>query len=286
LQKLKFCNNFKLIMKIRSRKLPAGWYPDKATELEAMLKSWSLNKSGDVFSGIIAPHAGWFFSGKIAWQAWQQGMEADCIAIIGGHLPAEVPFMYFAEDGFSSPKGVINNCLDLTDFISSALQAIPDERPDNTIEVHLPMAAERYPNIPLACFRAPNSLRAAQLGLRLAEYAKKTNKRIFAVASTDLTHYGRDYGFEPGGPGPKGFAWARKADNKIIDSFLALNEQAAFNCAEEDSSACSVGAVIALIAYLKEMGALNAKLVARGSSDDIMPGNSNSVGYCSIGYSS
>ena len=274
-------------MAIRPRTLPAGWYPTSRREIEARLGAWTRTDNVSRGTGAIcgiAPHAGWSWSGRVAWSTWRAAAEADAMVIVGGHLPAGAPFLYYAEDGFDTPMGMVASDADMVAAAVKAVDARPDTRADNTVEVHLAMAAARFPALPVACFRAPADQRATRLGQAIAEYAMATGRRIFVVGSTDLTHYGASYGFEPGGPGPGGFAWARRADDAIIDAFEALDAEQALRLAERDSSACSVGAALVAIAYAKAMGASGAHVLMRTSSDQEAPGADASVGYCSVVY--
>lgn len=274
-------------MRIRARSLSEGWYPGRRNEVEAMLGAWgrvdeAANAAGAV--SAVAPHAGWYFSGRIAWSAWRSAREADAVVILGGHLPAGAPFRYWAEDGYETPSGIITADAGLRDALASRVDARPDAAADNTVEVHLPMAAARLPGLPVACFRVPGDLRAAEFGEALAEYQESSGRRLFVLGSTDLTHYGKPYGFEPAGPGQEGFAWARKADEAIIESFLAMDAALALERARDDGSACSVGAAVAAMAFASRLGADGARLLMRGSSDEKTPGADASVGYCSVAF--
>ena len=274
-------------MSIRSRILPDGWYPGTSGEIKARLEAWGRVDGAASVAGAMAaivPHAGWTYSGRIAWAAWRSAAEADAIVILGGHLPAGAEFRCFMEEGFETPLGTIVADAALRDYVATETSAISDTSADNTIEVHLPMVAFAFPGVPVSCFRAPNDSSANTLGIAIAEYAKKSQRRVFVVGSTDLTHYGPSYGFTPGGPGPMGFTWARRADKAISEAFLAMDEDLALERAESDSSACSVGAALATIAYAKSMGATRSRLLMRGSSDEISPGGDASVGYCSIAF--
>ncbi len=274
-------------MSVRPMSLPKGWYPTERREVEARLDAWNRVDGAaraDGAASAIAPHAGWYYSGRIAWSAWSSAAESDTVVVIGGHLPAGSGFRYYEEEGFSTPFGAVAADRAMTDAVARALGAVPDRSADNTVEVHLPMAAYRFPKARMACFRAPNDASAADLGRAVADYAEASGVRAFVLGSTDLTHYGRSYGFEPAGPGPEGFAWARRADRAIAEAFVAMDEEAALKKAAQDGSACSVGAALAAIAYAKRRGALRSRMLMRGSSDETAPGSDSSVGYCAVAF--
>jgi len=273
----------------RKRMLPEGWYPFHKNETEAYLDGWSRTDSHSHENNAIAaiaPHAGWYYSGRIAWSAWLSAIQADEVLIIGGHLQAGSAFRYWKHDVFESPFGDIKAATELVSFLRYSCNAEEDNSVDNTIEVHLPMMAYRFPGATLACFRAPNDKRSAELGVAAASYAKTTGKRLFVLASTDMTHYGKSYEFEPAGHGAKGFAWARKKDEALCEAFLSVDMDKALLLAARDSSACSVGAAVAAMTYASEMGYTSSKLLMRGSSDEMHLNSDASVGYCSIAFMS
>jgi AmmeMemoRadiSam system protein B len=267
--------------------LPEGWYPAVGREVETKLGAWDRVDAASQAENALAcigPHAGWYFSGRIAWAAWRSAADSDAVVIIGGHLPAGSGFRFSPEDGFETPLGTMVTDTALRDAVALAVSAVADKGADNTVEVHLPMAAHRFPGIPVACFRAPNDAHAAQLGLAIAGHAESTGKKIFVFGSTDLTHYGSAYGFEPAGHGPEGFPWARRADKAIVEAFVAMDAEAALKRAQADGSACSVGAAIAALVYARHMNAVRPRLLMRGSSDEIAPGGDSSVGYCAVAF--
>lgn len=274
-------------MAIRSRRLPDGWYPSSGLEAGAKLDAWArLDENTRVGGAVaaIAPHAGWYFSGRIAWSAWMSAGEADVVVIVGGHLPAGADFRLYPEDGFDTPFGVVPADVELREAVSRAVAARGERGSDNTVEAHLPMAARRFPGIPVVCARAPSDERAAGLGTALAEYQESSGRRLFVLGSTDLTHYGKAYGFEPGGPAPGGFAWARRANKEIAEAFVSMDESEALRHAELYGSACSVGAAVTAMAFAKRLGATASRLLMRGSSDESAPGSDSSVGYCAVSY--
>ena len=84
-------------MSLRKRSLPRGWYPfdekDCRREIESYLEGWSPppSISGRGIGGIV-PHAGWYFSGKLAARVFyslKSKGKVDVIVLYGGHLGTE-----------------------------------------------------------------------------------------------------------------------------------------------------------------------------------------------------
>ena len=271
-------------MDIRGRTLPPGWYPGSRDEIEQVVAGWqaaSTAVSGTALAAI-APHAGWFYSGRLAWAAWQAACEADTLVILGGHRPAGSSLLVSMQDAFDTPLGLIQADEETRSLLFAGLETSADKQADNTLEVHLPFAAYRYPKAKVVMARVPNDARAVDFGRHLAEVAAKSMRRFFVLGSTDLTHYGPSYGFEPGGEGAEGKAWARAADDRIIQAFMSFNDAEALKAANR-GAACSVGAALAALSYAKARGATKSELLGRSSSDEIMKGSSF-VGYCAVAY--
>ncbi len=269
----------------RPRYLPPGWYPDDAAGVKGFLRRLKGEGLQERFwaKAAIAPHAGWDFSGRCAWLAWQAAAEADVAVVIGGHLPEGWGFLSAPAARVFTPLGSLSVDAELDEFIRRELGAKPDDAVDNTVEIHLPMLKSRFPDARLGWFRAPNGPEASRLGLALARYAQSSGKRLFVLGSTDLTHYGPSYGWMPGGRGQSGRQWAREADEAITQAYAAMDEAGAMALARERAASCSVGAAVAAIAFARAQGADRGRVLATASSADIHPGESF-VGYCSVAY--
>ncbi len=100
------------------------------------------------------------------------------------------------------------------------------------------------------------------------------------MASTDLTHYGPHYGFEPKGRGPEALRWVREQnDPAFIDAVAGGDAGQVLAVAQRRHNACSAGGVAALMALAAAEGAAFAPL-AYATSADARPGDrDNFVGY-------
>lgn len=274
-------------MKIKKSELPPGWYPRSRDAVLAQLEEWNKNTgpvSGKKALACIAPHAGWSYSGELAWLSWQSLIDAETVVIIGGHRPAGSPFVIAGEYAYESPFGPVKADIQLASWLATRLDTVDERWMDNTVEVHIPMHAARFPESKALWMRAPNSMAAMELGNALAEYHGSTGRRIAVMASTDLCHYGPNYEWSPAEGGEAGRDWAKKADKRIVDAFLKMDMSQALSLANTERSACSVGAVIAAMAWARSLGVREGKLLGLSSSYEKMESDSF-VGYCSIAYS-
>jgi len=281
-------------MNRRKRILPRGWYPfdggDCKKEIESYLEGWTPSNlpSSNGLGGIV-PHAGWYFSGRLAARVFytlKSKVKADVVVLYGGHLSAEDLPRVVTEEACETPIGDIETHATFVKNLMKSLE-MKKESPtsgDNTIEVQLAMVKYFFPEAKLVALRSPLSLKAETLGREVAEIAKKEGIAIVAVGSTDLTHYGPNYGLLSKGTGPASVEWVKKVNDKgFIDRALSMDAEGLLKHAVENDSACSAGAAISAMATCRALGAGKGVLLDYYTSYDIMPDNSF-VGYAGIVY--
>jgi len=280
-------------MSRRSRTLPRGWYPvDKKEcqrEIESFLEGWSTAVSLKVVRGGIVPHAGWYFSGMLAARVFhllKSKSKADMIVLYGGHLGPEDPPRMVMENSWETPFGDME--MD-TEFARSLMKRIevktegPDSG-DNTVEIQLPMIKYFFPDAKLLAIRSPSSLKSKSLGEEVARLAEERGISILAIGSTDLTHYGPNYGFLTKGIGPASVKWVKEENDKgFVDRAMKMDTAGLLKHALENDSACSAGAAASAISTCKALGAEKGILLDYYTSYDIMPDESF-VGYAGIVY--
>ena len=242
-------------MQIREYSLSAGWYPRDPEEVKAFLSGFKA-KNADAGTlpsakAAIAPHAGWFYSGGIAARAVScLQPDAETIVVIGGHLPAGSPALFAMEDAVRTPFGLINIDKDLRSILMTEENCCEDRYRDNTVEVLLPMVHYFFPKANLLWLRLPADMRSFGTGKIISGAAAKLKRKVNVLGSTDLTHYGQNYGFSPYGAGQKALNWVREVnDANFIKAVEAANPDEVLLCAERDNSSCSAGAVLGALGF-------------------------------------
>jgi AmmeMemoRadiSam system protein B len=248
--------------------LPAGWYPRNSEAIDGFLKPFAGKTGAEGAAAVIAPHGGWYFSGKtaaLAISALDRG--AETVAVIGGHLPRGAPFLFAGEEGIKTPLGVMEIDRELAGELGRELSGRPDTYQDNTVEVLLPMVRWFFPRARLLWARFPAEASAFDAGRLLAEKARLLGRRLVLAGSTDLTHYGRNYGFSPRGGGKEALEWVKQEnDAAFIRAVLSGDRAGVLRRAGEDHSACSAGAVLAAMGFA---GRAKAELLAYTTSADV-----------------
>jgi AmmeMemoRadiSam system protein B len=271
-------------MNLRKSCLPSGWYPQTAQGVSRFLEKILLeNDDGANAPAAAAPHAGWYYSGAIAARAMLSlERDAETVALIGGHLPGGSSPLIAGEDALETPLGEAPLDQELGAAIARALDCKPDRYADNSVEVLVPLAHCLFPRAKLLWLRFPAEKSAFDAGREMARIAGRLGRKLAVLGSTDLTHYGENYGFSPRGEGEKALSWLREVnDARFIEAVKSGDPGAILRRAEEDRSACSAGAVLGALGFALERGAGNAELLAYGTSADQSPGEvpGSFVGY-------
>jgi AmmeMemoRadiSam system protein B len=272
-------------MSVRKRYLPPGWYPWSADQTRAAIAELTqppVRERPPSIAGV-APHAGWEFSGRLALEVLSTLSPAlDTIVIIGGHLGPADGILCAFEDAYETPLGSVPSDLELMEKVRGSLPIREDRHADNTVEIHLPFVRHLFPRVRALGFRAPPSREAEALGAALARVAEELGRAIAVVGSTDLTHYGSNYGFAPSGSGEEALKWVREVnDRRFIESVLGLDVGSTIDRALRERSACSAGGAIAAMGFARAMGATRGELIRYMTSFEVHPAESF-VGYAGI----
>jgi AmmeMemoRadiSam system protein B len=269
--------------------LPPGWYPGSQSgcrdEIAHYIKGVKPLPAGTRVYGGMVPHAGWYFSGRLAAQVFHlaaQSSQPDVVCIFGGHLGGTTPPLLVAEDAWETPLGDVSLATEFYVPLRRRLAMRQEQPGDNTIEVNLPFVKYFFPQAKLLAVRSPQSAKALELGEAVAAVAAELNQTLLVFGSADLTHYGPNYGWFPQGHGPGAVRWVKEVNDKhFLDQCLKMDGLGAIEAANRDQSSCSAGAPAAAMAAAKKLGATKALLVDYYTSYDVMPGDSF-VGYGGI----
>jgi len=274
-------------MVIRRRSLPPGWYPSGRGEIVRRIEEFlkASPEPSPPACAAVAPHAGWEFSGRIACRALRcLPSDTETVVVVGGHLGQGEGVLAAFEQGYETPLGAVEADLELLEALRGRLEVSEDRYADNTVEIQLPFLRHLLPRARALALRASPSQAALRLGEALAACARETRRRTAVVGSTDLTHYGPNYGFSPRGSGTEAVKWVREVnDRRLVEALLGLQLEQALELAHREHSACSAGGAVAAARFARELGCARGELLEYATSHDVYPGSSF-VGYAAIIY--
>ncbi len=245
--------------------------------------------------GAIVPHAGWSYSGPTAACAFKLLAAAprfDAFLVFGAVHTYGVEIASAYPDGaWSTPLGDIAVDAELAAAIvrearGAAAAGAAAHDGEHSIEVQVPFIQRMSPGSMLCPVAVPPDARAAEVGRAAARAAKSLGRRIAVLGSTDLTHYGRRFGFAPRGAGEAAHEWAKTVnDMKFLDAVLSLDPLAALAEASEGQSACGAGAAAAAVACAAGLGAGRAALLRHTTSFEVAGGSARDfVGYAAVAF--
>ncbi|WP_431558422.1 AmmeMemoRadiSam system protein B [Methyloceanibacter sp.] len=179
----------------RPAAVAGSFYPRAKAELEAAVETFmsqAAKRAASGLIGLIAPHAGYVYSGPVAASAFaalDTGATFERVLLIGP--PHYVPVQGIAAPSsrmFATPIGEIEVDQEtIAALLDAGLITINDRAhaPEHALEVELPFlqrALGRFRLIPLLVGDAPPEETAAVINAVLDE-------RTLLVVSTDLSHY-------------------------------------------------------------------------------------------------
>ena len=246
-----------------------SWYPATAEECEKSIQDFLKEKQGPApgrFMGGIVPHAGWYYSGSIACRviaSLKSDEKIDTILLFGAHMHKQSEPFILTHGIIETPLGDIEVDRQLVDKICACIsirQRSPFKFPDdNTLELQYPFIKYFYPDAKIVVCGVAPSFFAAIIGSMAIEEARKLSRKVRVVGSTDMTHYGPDFGFAPAGTGREAVEWVKNINDKnAIKAMVEMDESNIIAQGLEHKNMCCPGAAAAGIAALKKLGAVNA----------------------------
>lgn len=281
-------------MAVRRTDFAGSWYPGEESDCRKTIEMFARKAEpcpddGAKVIGGIVPHAGWFFSGSIACNVvfcLSQKDSCDTCLIFGRHLRPKSANYIMPEGAWQTPLGHVEIDSEVAEVLLSeftfTVESPTSHEPDNTIELQLPFIKYFLPNASIVPLGLPPSPLSLEIGRRAAEICLEKGRSTLALGSTDLTHYGYNYGFVPKGAGKDAVDWVKKVnDRRMLDLMEGMADEEVIQEALKNSNACCSGAAAAAISATRELGAKSGKILAYSTSYDVRA-DSSFVGYVGV----
>jgi AmmeMemoRadiSam system protein B len=272
----------------------AQFYPgDCRAQIEAFKKGFKPPETPNKVVAGIVPHAGWFFSGATAAKVFLtiKARQAPRTFILLGsvHMPGVWKNSVYASGSWETPLGQVSvdeqMARHLIENMQDLLVSDPTAHKDeHSIEVQTAMIKYLFPDSKIVPIAVPPGKDAVRLGYGIGRLVKEGGLDAVVVGTSDLTHYGDNYGFSPAGYGRPGYEWMLQNDRRVIDLAITLRPEEILPEAVAHRNACGAGAMAGTVAAAKEMGAGIGHLLEHTTSYDVYPqGEFNmAVGYAAI----
>jgi MEMO1 family protein len=228
--------------------------------------------------GIIAPHAGYIYSGAVAGSTYAQVDVPDRVVILGPNHTGlgRSRKALWPQGTWETPAGKVPVDAELAAAIARLDPTVaPDplaHLQEHGLEVHLPFLLARNPNVQIVpIVLAGLSLKEAeQLGEAIAEAYSEIGAPPFIVASSDMSHY------IPA-------ADAKSLDSLALDRAVALDPKGLFRTVEEnDISMCGYLPATAMLTAARKYNAKDAHVTRYANSGDVTGDYDSVVGYAGV----
>lgn len=284
-----------------------GFYPgDRETLLRTIEKCYlnpngpnmrpRVNQSGSrkIVAGI-APHAGYIYSGPIAASLYYQ-IAADGVPetfVLVGPVHGFGAGVGVMKRGiWRTPLGDVGIDEEFSDALLGNADILAEDSSvhegEHSLEVQLPflqsLFGERFHIVPIATSLGDPET-CAEIGKAIVKTITETNRDTVIIASTDMTHYGINYGYAPVGMSPIGkiLDWVKDIDSKAIENIKTLDETKFLRfVSEKQMTMCGYAPVAAAMVAARESGISKVELVKYATSYDTQGSRDAIVGYCSM----
>lgn len=281
------------IARVRPMAFAGSFYPGGPHACAAMIDRLRPHELLPSTVGGLVPHAGWSYSGRTAALTILSlaGSRPDTVVIFGAvHVPDRNEASLFDAGEWETPTGKLPVDEELARAVARCrhVRIAPGVHSDeHSIEVELPLIHGYLGGVRILPLMVRPGSRAVEIGRWVARAALDLGRRVVFLASTDLTHYGPAFGFEPAGRGEEGFRWAKEVnDRRFLRVVGQLDADGVVPEASVNRNACGAGAVAATLAALAEYGGPRPVELQHTCSAEVERTGGerplNSVGYASV----
>ncbi|MFB0515141.1 MAG: AmmeMemoRadiSam system protein B [Candidatus Neomarinimicrobiota bacterium] len=272
-----------------------GFYPGdcQAQLLSFLADSHPPDDLPQPLRGAALPHAGWMYSGRVAahtLDCFQKSPPPETVVFFGTpHYRAGLDHALYPEGEWETPLG--NLPVDNTGgeavlaAAGNLLRSDPQAHEyEHSIEVLTPMVKYLFPQAAIVPILVQPEASAVHLGVLTARAITRLPRRAIFLGSSDLTHYGPQFGLTPAGSGPRAQAWMEDNDRHLIDILCHGTGEEVLREALNHHNACGSGALAALKGAMKELNAAQGRLVLYATSYAVEPEPvfRQAVGYAGV----
>jgi len=277
-----------------------SWYPGEASELRQSLDrlfETSEHRTGRYLApkplAFVVPHAGLAYSGAVSAAAYRhlQAEQPDRVLLLGfAHHGSPAGIWIPDVAAIQTPLGEV--AVD-RDAVAQLLKTpLFRSRPesalcDHSVEIQLPLLQKAVPAarvVPLYVSQLDTSHREAAAG----ELAKWVRPGTALLASSDFTHYGKAFSFQPFPADEWVSERLRDLDETVMQAASSLRQELFFDALQSTSATvCGVQPIGLLLATLRLLDGeeeIFQELLDYQTSGELTGDFRHCVSYAALGY--
>jgi MEMO1 family protein len=267
---------------IRRSEIAGSWYPGDAKALKNTIEGY-FRKAPDPaipgkVVGLVAPHAGYSYSGQVAAYAYKlvRGETYDAVIVISpSHRYHFQGVSLYGGGGYETPLGVVPVNRDLSERLLAASTLIADlpaaHTGEHALEIQLPFLQVALGAFTLAPLIMGSQDRKTCEALAAAIH-QAAGPNVLIVGSSDLSHF-------------HSYDEAVRLDKIVLDHLAGMDAPGLLrDLSMGRGEACGGGpAATALMAALKR-GADRAEILRYANSGDVTGERGSVVGYAAAAF--
>jgi len=263
---------------IRKPAVAGQFYPRARAELEKMVASF-MEPAADREKalGIIAPHAGYIYSGKGAGIVYSRvEVPATVVVLCPNHRGLGEDVAIMSEGSWQMPTGEVALDAKLASRIKKLCHLVKEDHwahsQEHSLEVQLPFLQQVRPGfklVPISLSRVSLS-ECRELGEAMAAAITESRSPALVVASSDMTHF-------------QSAETAKQKDELALQCVRELNPEALFETVlKHKISMCGFIPATVMLYAAKKLGATSAQVVDYRNSGDVTGDYGDVVAYAAV----
>jgi AmmeMemoRadiSam system protein B len=258
----------------------AGYfYPQQRESLKSVLdRMIDPSREKRKAISVIAPHAGFEYSGPVAGAVFSSVQLPKVFVILGpNHRNVKSRFAIMKEGTWQTPFGEVPINFGLASAIATRFDQVSDDSDahehEHSLEVQLPFIQyirENFSIVPISIAYQASYEELEELGHAIAEAIQSQKEDVLIVASTDMSHYVSQ-------------EEAETKDTMAIEKIKRLDPKGLYDVvSRENISMCGYQPTTATIVASLDLGATQAELIKYQTSGEVTKNFQEVVGYAGI----
>ena len=265
------------------KRMPAvsgQFYPGTAAGLSRALLELTREGTARVPAiGVVAPHAGYVYSGAVAGEVFSSiQVPGRAVIFCPNHTGIGEDAAIVSHGAWRMPWGDVPIDEELAARLETACPLLREDASahsrEHAVEVQIPFLHRFRPDVrivPVALGRLSLE-ECRELGESVADAIAGDAERPLLVASSDMSHYVSD-------------AVARTKDRMAIDRMLALDPEGLYRTVRKERiSMCGVLPATVVLFAARRLGATSARLIRYATSGDVSREFDQVVGYAGLAF--
>ncbi len=254
------------------------FYPAPPDELKALIASFvNPRAEKDDVIGLVAPHAGYIYSGAVTGAVLSRVKFKDTFIILGpNHTGLGAPVSIMTEGMWRTPLGDVEIDSKLARKLLSTSKYLKEDsgahEREHSIEVQLPFLQYFKTDVKFVpiVLGVSNLEVFKALGREIAQAITELKREAIICASSDMNHYENQ-------------RIGRKKDFQAIEAMVGMDPDALIKrVADQNISMCGYGPASVMLTAARELGAGQAELVKYQTSGDVTGDFNAVVGYAGV----